>query len=750
MTKRLTEAGLKDVFPAGNSDVGEEKTDLHPLDRVTSYFYPIHPLDWSEEFHVGPTHGDLNLGNILLHQKGDSYFPWLIDFDKAEVNRPVVFDLAKLEIEAYHKIGQELYWELAELGCLGNATKDRDGRLRALLRDFENCLEREGIETVVHLWERFEQAEFVPESLRLRFEGFFAYLRQVHRRVFDLGITRREFLIGRTVYCLCCIKFKHLYESKSHPNAPFPAKLLAWKLEALLDALDAMNGIPTTAEDKKSPSGHIVEAIKTLRKARCEVTSDSVVAVLSPEKDAWTHLFRALREKAIPGEGRWFREILWHARDYGIANTSNELATFTCAIALASTKDGKTGSLARFDYIAPNLKDYASTGRVGNVYPTMEMFRVLAETDEHLVKMSSRGESGGTIDILDQAGVPLCKSASAVEVELKARGWALASACKDICEVDKILMDLRKKTNCMKVADLVIASISAKKLALDIQSFDVEVATGYDAKILDEPGYLDGRWLKDGTKPSDLAAWWSEVWEMASKKSEGTPGVGSVTCSEFHTDQLQSWFDETVGDTNGGKPDIVVFGSALLAANIWRQNRSWHPKLGLRMPAKFCKKMDKYADLLKKIRQEAERKWATEDERSDESEKLGKKETNPRRPIFRLDDIDHPLQLQKVICWAVDDLDTDCEEMKDVRVIFYQFPEAAEAEVMKKVQIPFFDALYSDVSKQGGSELTAFVFSQNWLALLLPKSVACNNEFGSCWKVLREGFRSKKKKEADE
>jgi hypothetical protein len=358
------------------------------------------------------------------------------------------------------------------------------------------------------------------------------------------------------------------------------------------------------------------------------------------------------------------------------------------------------------------------------------MFRVLAKADEHLIKMSSRGESGGTIDILDQAGVPLCKSASAVETELKARGWAVASASKDICEVDKILMDLRKQTNCMKVTDLVISSISAKKLSLGIHSFDVEVASGYDAKI-----------PLEGSSISKLSAFWEGVWKMASKKSDGTLGVGLVKCSDFDTQQLQTWFDERVGDTDGGKPDIVVFGSALLAANIWRRNPTWHSKLRLRMPAKFCKKMGDYAKLLDRIHAEVPEQWPPTDETAQNAGHAGEKKPRPPHPIFSLDDIDCLPHLHNVICWSVDDFASDCKEMRDIRVVFYRFNDEFN-DIGERVNVEFFDALYSDISKQGGNELTSFVFGKTWMALLLPKTVACNSEFSQCWRVLRDGFHS--------
>ena len=305
--KLLEENGLL------QSDVNQEAWK-----RVEELFHPSHPIDWSEDFHIGPTHGDLNLGNILLHQKGDGLFPWLIDFDKAADERPVVFDLAKLEIEAYHKIAQELFWELLEMGCVS-----KDAELRDLIRHFEHALGTKGIAGSGHLWERFRGRRAVPDSLKSRFSGLFAYLRQVHKRVEDLGLTGREFLIGRAVYSLCCLKFKHLYKCGVHPNAPFPAKVMLWKLEALLDMLDADNGIvstgPVSGASQSVQQKAIFAVVSAIREARLGGDTRSLGEVLAPivaksegefeslgllplYKDArnWELLFRLLRDKQYP------------------------------------------------------------------------------------------------------------------------------------------------------------------------------------------------------------------------------------------------------------------------------------------------------------------------------------------------------------------------------------------------------------------------------------------------------------------
>lgn len=715
--------------------MGEGDIKLSPeLNRVIDgYFYPCHPLDWSEEFHVGPTHGDLNLGNILLHEKDGSYFPWLIDFDKAEDDRPVVFDLAKLEIEAYHNIGQDLYWELCELIGAGS------DELLDLLRDFELCLESGKIEDIGHLWERFEKTKSVPESVQRRFSGFFAYLKQLHKRVENLGVGRREFLIGRTLYCFCCIKFKHLYESKRHPNAPFPAKVLLWKLHALLDALDSENGITDAARG----GGHLSrqqravgEIVKEVRFARTTNVGKPLQEVVSAtfSKPAmmevrelvnyggngksgtpadWETVFRLLRDRQIPGKGRWFRELLWYARDHGVAEEAKELAEFSLAMVRASQKPGTEIKLDA------TLKDFASTGRPGNVYPTLQMFKCLAdEAKPRFVKMSTRGDSGGTIDILEQAGVPLCESAEVVNRELDTRGWALATTSSDLCEVDKLLWDIRKAANCMKVGDLVIASISAKKIALGIGDFDVQIVRGYDAKFSELL-----------TKHADLEQTrdrWQKVWKEVHEALRGQGGDPSQEhfrlaepTSGFDSDNLTEWL------TKDDDTQPVVFGSAALAAQIWRRIPVWGPQLRMRMPRDFCKKMDDLGKVLAVLEKQAD------------------SPSCPSREVILLPNVDSVPHLSGVRCWRTDDIaigDEDIENVSDIVVVMFRFKH----DVRELVRVPFFDQLYSELAKSA-NPLASVVFAPEWIAVLQPKKAISSDLHAWCWRILRDGFEPTKR-----
>jgi hypothetical protein len=712
---------LKDENKEENST---PKPNRAAWERCQHFFYPWHPIDWAEEFHVGPTHGDLNLGNILLHEKSESLFPWLIDFDKAEDDRPVVFDLAKLEIEAYHKIAQELFWELRQLGCVKT-----DEETRNVLRRFETALDMRRVADLDHLWEPFRlRSKAVPESLQKRFEGLFAYFKQIHKRVEDLGIGRREFLIGRAVYAMCCLKFKHLYNTAKHPNAPFPAKVILWKLEALLETLDAENGIVTEGmpDSRSVPLKVVCGIIAKIREGRSGTTAGiplmdllngSPSAALTDlkklpdyaEDDDWTALLRLLRDKQLPGDNRWMRELLWYVRDFGLSSDAAKLAGFTKAMVVASRPTEMKPQFpdARQDPSSSNLIDYASTGRPGNTYPTFEMLKHLADhPDKPLIKISSRGESGGTIDILERAGIPLCRSEEAVNTSLREKDWALVETSAALGEVDKILMKLRKECGCMKVDDFAMTSISAKKALLGIPDFHVQVVTGYDSKFHTLLGAAD---------IVAITSLWKEMWKQVLPN-------GAVTTFAFDSDQLQSW--------NGGDERLIVFGQKLLAAKVWSDLKSTRQNLlRARLPAKFCKEMDDLGKALDCVKPQSTP--AAQQSHCDQQEFI--------LNLARIEPVDSIAQhLKKVKCSEISGLDGLA--FRDMAVILFQF---GVADIAPHVHVPYFDGLYSAIAKSG-HPMASIVFGKNWIVLIRPRVDLPADLQSWCSGVLRDGFGNAK------
>ena len=660
--------------------------------QVGQWFYPTHPVDWMEEFSVGPTHGDLNLGNVLFHEKNGSFFPWLIDFDKAERDRPVVFDLAKLEIEAYHNIAQQLWWEVLDNGWIRN-----EHRLRRSFDAFERTLESASTNSVSDLFD-----DLVPKSIRRKFQGLFAYLKRLRQRVTELRVGEREFLLGRAVYCFCCLKFKHLYDSKRHPNAPFPAKVLFWKLKAMISRLDRFDGIPSVIDpEDRMVIARSVEVIRAARAGRepllplGEVVLPVVdsAAVDSPDSghEKWKTLLRLLKDKRVPGERRWFREFLWYARDYGVATKPTGLADFTVGMVLASEERA-------LEPPEPRTKDFASTGRVGNAYPARQMLDCLAQGGGPFVKVSSRGESGGTIDVLEQAGVRVCTSNEAIDQQLRTVGWAVAEASDDLCGVDKAVMALRKPANCMKVDDLVIASISAKKLAVGIKDFDVQIVTGYDAKLSEGTGVHE-RWR----------AAWERCHELLRRPSPHVCVAEPV--AGFDSDSLLSWFN-----SDGPTHSLVVFGSALLAAQLWRDDSVRQEKLRRRLPKAFGETMDRLARVLTSLETKCQ--------------------TVPDALIISLTHVDAPDYLRKLACWKTVLDGTGCPEADGVTAVIFKF----ESDMRSLVLVPYFDALYARLAKSR-NPLAGVVFSSRWLAVLCGTSEFPEDLHSWAWQVLRDGFR---------
>lgn len=711
--KLLGENGILEVAAdMVSSEIDPKKQpNRYAWGKIVGFFHASHPIDWTERFHIGPTHGDLNLGNVLLNEKGKSLFPWLIDFDKAADQRPVVFDLAKLEIEAYHKLAHELFWELMQTGSIGT---DQD--MRDLILCFEQALETRGVADIEHLWERFEGRKAIPESLRNRFSGLFVYLKQVNKRVRDLGVTRREFLIGKVVYSLCCLKFKHLYKADIHPNAPFPAKVILWKLEALLNALDAENGIvwddAIGAATQSCQQKAVSFAVRAVRQARVRCDRRPLGEVLgsvfaskpfSSELSAlpfyskargWQLLLRILRDKQVPGKNRWIRELLWYARDFGVEDKPEELGLFTKAMAEASQDIGE--SLPKFDQA---LWDYASTGRPGNAYPSTKMFEHLAQRGAgNLIKISSRGESGGTIDILEQVGIPICTSRFLVDQELRERNWAVVETSEYLCEVDKILMKIRKDCHCMKVPDLAISSISAKKAALGIANFRVQIASGYDTKF---PEF----------EASDLGTL-TERWQRAWKSI--CPGGKVITESDvFDSDRLKSWFTTK-------KTEYVVFGKKLLAADIWdKMSREKRRSLGARLPGVFCSRLTELANSLRELILKFE-------------------EPGFGSPFLDLSMITAPRHLKGLRVVQGDRVFSQDGHFSDLSLIVFKFAE----DVRDDINVPFFDGLYSEISFSG-HPLSSLIFGKRWLAVIRPRSDLRSDLPAWCWKILREGFEGK-------
>ncbi|MBI4472213.1 MAG: hypothetical protein HY646_06060 [Acidobacteria bacterium] len=748
--------------------VGEDKRTLPGVDYILNF----HSIDHTESFLLGPVHGDLNLRNILLYEKDGAFFPWLIDFDRTQTGLPIIFDLVKLEVEAFHQVGAALFHELAQQCELPWYEQPMpEYTLPHFVADFEEALEAaspharaaQGPGDLDHLWVTFDECnpEGVPSlSLRHRFTGFFGYLKTVRDNVWRLGIEPREYQLARLYYCLCCLKFDNLYDRRQSPHAPFAAQLLLYKLQCTARFLDRENGIDSETRTCHADHKIIASLIERIRRERGRARESRSLRPFADLIDEWRmpdsfaglsaaklgvhvpdpseqqkeriakfeRILRILRNSAVPGKNSWFREVLWYLRDAGDKGigTPEQLAAFTVAMVLASQEPDD--DLPR---LRPKRRDFASTGRIANTWPTQKMFEHLATHPPEFVKVSSRGESGGTIEMLEQAGLNICHSLAAVEDELERSGWAVAEAGSHLCEVDQILMDLRKKSGCMKVGDLVISSISAKKISVEIGRFDVEIATGYDAKFAD---LLEGH-----ENLSKVQERWKQTWSEVCAVLGAAHEEYRVGFESFDSNQLDP------KRANRGDHTLFIIGSEALASLLFNElELEIKNALNQSFPAEFREKASHWNKIIADLKNaEATRwklDWVTNESTVLSKAKWGILESLPEHGTGMaalLLDLSDASSGTHGIPLNVDRLDGLYGELKrngDPRTSILVFAKAIP------LQVDQLDGLYGEL-KRDGDPTPPTIFVQRIVILIPAAELRGRDPDMWAWQILRESFK---------
>ena len=259
----------------------------------------------------------------------------------------------------------------------------------------------------------------------------------------------------------------------------------------------------------------------------------------------------------------------------------------------------------------------------------------------------------------------------------------------------------------MKVNDLTMTSISAKKAALGIPTFNVQIVTGYDSKFHS---------LLDATDTSNLQTQWTNMWKEVWKDA-------TVTVSPFDSRQLSSWI------TSRDK-QMIVFGQKLLAAKIWSDLLK-EQRLALhgRLPTRFLVQMEKLSTTLDfimsaaTITQETKVSISGSDAQDDS--------------ILNLSRIVSPIYLKGVQCTELKCL-ADIEGFRDMAALLFGFQCE---DIIPEVHVPYFDALYSEIAKSG-HPMASILFGRKWLIILRPRSDLPVDLQAWCWGVLRDGFNN--------
>lgn len=121
--------------------------------------------------------------------------------------------------------------------------------------------------------------------------------------------------------------------------------------------------------------------------------------------------------------------------------------------------------------------DVPSTGGLGNKSPII-VPPILASCGVKVPKMSTRGGTAGTIDILESLGYQPDFQVDRFVSIVTESGLSNICQTQELAPLDGKLMSIRRKIGMMEVSSLVVSSILGKKLAIGVKTVVVDVKSG--------------------------------------------------------------------------------------------------------------------------------------------------------------------------------------------------------------------------------------------------------------------------------
>lgn len=396
------------------------------------------PLSLTYPAYSGTIHGDLNLDNIIFtlseeaaETSGDS--GWLIDFEKSRSDGLIAFDYAKLEIELWHHtLLDALHPLMLELD-----SEPRQSLITELLSDIDKSADDilPRIEQRLKAWvgDWITQSQHYPRFTELL--KIHATIRQAALKSLKSSTLPTELSLALSLYAFTAIKFRPAKESGKHREG---LKQIAehyaqqWQLGQNTSLPEVVD---TNWQDK----------IATL----CENAS---------EERQWLELDRtlvALTQKPL---------------DYAIATLQ--------------------GSVTPLHWGEQQAWDIASTGSVANITPIIGYLwlqvKRLQQSEKSIVipKISSSGNSCGTVDILAAGGYSFTSDEEEIRERIEADGGLFCRQDEERVLVDKVTMARRKALNLMKDPKLTFASILAKKVLMGCSHAVIDIKLGRDTKLI--------------------------------------------------------------------------------------------------------------------------------------------------------------------------------------------------------------------------------------------------------------------------
>lgn len=209
-----------------------------------------------------------------------------------------------------------------------------------------------------------------------------------------------------------------------------------------------------------------------------------------PGEASWKKLKRAFQ--GSPPEPGWVLELFRALQQRDPPEGVAFAAALAEAIAASGTVKPKEmrEKWKEKDCIAVDIPSTGGTGsKVPLVVPPIVVAAACAAARQNefkkpiIPKMSTRGSTAGTIDILESIGYNAKLSLDQYVRIVRKIGLSDIAPTPELAPLDEWLMELRRKTATMRQAHLTVASILGKKLAVGCTKLVIEIKDGAESKM---------------------------------------------------------------------------------------------------------------------------------------------------------------------------------------------------------------------------------------------------------------------------
>lgn len=394
--------------------------DIFFSDNKLPFYYCINA-------HKGVIHGDLNPNNILFSDK--EKIGWLIDFEHAEKDGMIAFDLAKLETEI---INHYLIPELVKFATsLDNDTTVSVKKCLIFALQSIDCLDTAHFTTITG-----SNKSDIDSDLYIPVVNLLQIIIEIRKFVFNaLELTNEEYKWALSTYSFIALKFTY-------------QESLAPLLSFLISGYYLNSLIPEYAVE------NIVKRLTYGEKTKTIANEIDQMLIQYTRNDSKEKLKKLTEDMSRPSADQSYV-------DWGDS--------------------------------PPERWDLASTGCVANMTPIFGYLWLMVKAEKSkdeggnykivVPKISSRGGSCGTVDILESGGLSFPSNPETIVDQCRQNGGVLCKQDAKLTPVDKAFMKRRKATNLMKNFKLTYASIISKKIAMGIDNVIIDVKVGKDTKI---------------------------------------------------------------------------------------------------------------------------------------------------------------------------------------------------------------------------------------------------------------------------